>query len=174
MRIFCPASFSELREDLHTALYACTGPSAIRYPRGGGGNYQSAAAKTCIREGYTCTIVCYGTMVNAVLAAADTMQAAGYRPEILKLRTISPVDWDAIDASVRKTKRVLVFEETSARECPADEICSHLIESGIPAVCRKRNLGRGFIPHGAPAALLAAAGLDADSLTKLMQEELSR
>ena len=43
----------------------------------------------------------------------------------------------------------------------------------IPAVCRKRNLGRGFIPHGAPAALLAAAGLDAGSLTKLMQEELS-
>ena len=174
MRIFCPASFSELREDLHTALYACTGPSAIRYPRGGEGNYQSAAAKTCIREGYTCTIVCYGTMVNTVLAAADTMQAAGYRPEILKLRTISPVDWDAIEASIRKTKRVFVFEETSDRECLADEIFAHLTENGIPAVCRKRNLGRGFIPHGTPAALLAAAGLDAASLTKLMQEELSR
>ena len=87
--------------------------------------------------------------------------------------SISPVDWDAIDASVRKTKRVFVFEETSDRECLADEIFAHLIETGIPAVCRKRNLGRGFIPHGAPAALLAAAGLDADSLTKLMQEELS-
>ena len=85
----------------------------------------------------------------------------------------SPVDWDAIDASVRKTKRVFVFEETSDRECLADEIFAHLIETGIPAVCRKRNLGRGFIPHGAPAALLAAAGLDACSLTKLMQEELS-
>lgn len=133
----------------------------------------SAASQTRIREGYTCTIICYGTMVNAVLDAADTMQAAGYRPEILKLRTISPVDWDAIDASVRKTKRVFVFEETSDRECLADEIFAHLIETGIPAVCRKRNLGRGFIPHGAPAALLAAAGLDAGSLTKLMQEELS-
>ena len=173
MKIFCPASFDELREDLHTALYACTGPAAIRYPRGGEGAYRSAASQTRIREGYTCTIICYGTMVNAVLDAADTMQAAGYRPEILKLRTISPVDWDAIDASVRKTKRVFVFEETSDRECLADEIFAHLIETGIPAVCRKRNLGRGFIPHGAPAALLAAAGLDAGSLTKLMQEELS-
>ena len=173
MKIFCPASFDELREDLHTALYACNGPAAIRYPRGGEGAYRAAASQTRIREGYTCTIICYGTMVNAVLDAADTMQAAGYRPEILKLRTISPVDWDAIDASVRKTKRVFVFEETSDRECLADEIFAHLIETGIPAVCRKRNLGRGFIPHGAPAALLAAAGLDAGSLTKLMQEELS-
>ena len=122
MKIFCPASFDELREDLHTALYACTGPAAIRYPRGSEGAYRSAASQTRIREGYTCTIICYGTMVNAVLDAADTMQAAGYRPEILKLRTISPVDWDAIDASVRKTKRVFVFEETSDRECLADEI----------------------------------------------------
>ena len=130
MKIFCPASFDELREDLHTALYACTGPAAIRYPRGGGGLLiRSAASQTRIREGYTCTIICYGTMVNAVLDAADTMQAAGYRPEILKLRTISPVDWDAIEASVRKTKRVFVFEETSDRECLADEIFAHLIET---------------------------------------------
>ena len=154
MKIFCPASFDELREDLHTALYACNGPAAIRYPRGGEGAYRAAASQTRIREGYTCTIICYGTMVNAVLDAADTMQAAGYRPEILKLRTISPVDWDAIDASVRKTKRVFVFEETSDRECLADEIFAHLIETGIPAVCRKRNLGRGFIPHGAPLSLI--------------------
>ena len=40
MKIFCPASFDELREDLHTALYACTGPAAIRYPRGGEGAYR--------------------------------------------------------------------------------------------------------------------------------------
>ena len=174
LRIFCPASFAELREDLHTAVYDCTGPAAIRYPRGGEGAYQAAAEKTCLSEGYTCTIVCYGTMINPVLSAAEVLRAAGYRPEILKLRTISPVDWAAIDASVRKTKRVFVFEETSDRSCLADEIFAHLIENGIPAVCRKRNLGRGFIPHGAPAALLAAAGLDAASLTKLMQEELSR
>ena len=171
MKIFSPASFAELREDLHTAFYACTGPAAIRYPRGAEGCYQVSASQTCIREGYTCTIICYGTMVNAVLSAADTMQAAGYRPEILKLRTISPIDWSTIEASARKTKHVFVFEETSDRE--ADEIFAHLIEHGIPAVCCKRNLGRGFIPHGAPAALLAAAGLDADALTKLMQEELS-
>ena len=127
-----------------------------------------------LREGYSCTVICYGTMINAVLAAADTLQAAGYRPEILKLRTISPVDWAAIEASARKTRRVFVLEETSDRECLADEIFAHLIEAGIPAVCRKRNLGRRFVPHGAPAALLAAAGLDADSITTMMQEELSR
>ena len=174
LKIFSPARFAELREDLHAALYACTGPAAIRYPRGGEGSYTAAAAGTLLREGYSCTVICYGTMINAVLAAADTLQAAGYRPEILKLRTISPVDWASIEASARKTRRVFVLEETSDRECLADEIFAHLIEAGIPAVCRKRNLGRRFVPHGAPAALLAAAGLDADSITTMMQEELSR
>ena len=155
-------------------FYACTVPAAIRYPRGGEGSYTAEAAGTLLREGYSCTVICYGTMINAVLAAADTLQAAGYRPEILKLRTISPVDWAAIEASARKTRRVFVLEETSDRECLADEIFAHLIEAGNPAVCRKRNLGRRFVPHGAPAALLAAAGLDADSITTMMQEELSR
>ena len=156
------------------AALAHEGPAAIRYPRGGEGSYTAAAAGTLLREGYSCTVICYGTMINAVLATADTLQAAGYRPEILKLRTISPVDWASIEASARKTRRVFVLEETSDRECLADEIFAHLIEAGIPAVCRKRNLGRRFVPHGAPAALLAAAGLDADSITTMMQEELSR
>ena len=78
LKIFSPASFAELREDLHAALYACTGPAAIRYPRGGEGSYTAAAAGTLLREGYSCTVICYGTMINAVLAAADTLQAAGY------------------------------------------------------------------------------------------------
>ncbi len=174
MKIFCPASYAELREDLQTALYICTGPAAIRYPRGAEGSYTQTSAETRLCEGYSCTIVCYGTMINAVLQAADTMQAAGYRPEILKLRTIAPVDWTAIEASVRKTKRIFVFEETSDRECLADEIFAHLIEAGIPAVCRKRNLGRKPVPHGSCQALLAAAGLDAASITQMMQEELGR
>ena len=174
MKIFCPASFAELQEDLQTALYVCTGPAAIRYPRGTEGSYTQTSAETRLCEGYTCTLVCYGTMINAVLQAADTMRAAGYRPEILKLRTIAPVDWAAIEASVRKTKRIFVFEETSDRECLADEIFAHLIEAGIPAVCRKRNLGRKPVPHGSCQALLAAAGLDAASITQMMQEELGR
>ena len=66
-------------------------------------------------------------MINAVLAAADTLQAAGYRPEILKLRTISPVDWTSIEASARKTRRVFVLEETSDRECLADEIFARCV-----------------------------------------------
>ena len=69
---------------------------------------------------------------------------------------------------------MFVFEETPDRECLADKIFTPLIAAGIPAVCHKRNLGRRFVPHGAPAALLAAAGLDADSITTMMQEELSR
>lgn len=172
--IFCPASFAELREDLHTALYTCTGPAAIRYPRGAEGAYTGSLAGSVLQPGLSCTVICYGTMINPVLAAAETLRAMGYTPEILKLRTISPVDWAAIDASVRKTSRVFVFEETADRECLADEIFAHLMCAGIRAVCCKRNLGRHFVPHGAPSALLAAAGLDAAGLTALMQEELSR
>lgn len=174
LRIFCPASFAELREDLHAAVYECTGPVAIRYPRGGQGKYEGSLTGSVLQTGLSCTIICYGTMVNAVISAAETLRAMGYTPEILKLRTIAPVDWAAIDASVKKTSRVFVFEEAADRACLAEEIFAHLMRVGIRAVCCKRNLGRRFVSHGATAALLADAGLDAAGLTTLMQEELSR
>ena len=174
MTIYSPASFQELREDLHAALYDTAGPAAIRYPRGGEGRYTASSADPCIRAGIRCTVVCYGTMVNAVLDAADRLQVRGIDIEILKLRTISPVDFDAIEASCRKTSRLFVFEEASDRCCLADEIFAHLAQSGVRAVCCKRNLGRGFVPHGTPAALLASAGLDADGIARMIQEELTR
>ena len=174
MRIYSPASFLELREDLHAALYDATGPVAIRYPRGGEGAFRASQTQTCFREGRSCTVLCYGTLINAAADAAEQLAARGIDVEILKLRTISPVDYGAIEASCRKTSRLFVFEETSDRCCLADEIFAHLAQSGVRAVCRKRNLGGGFVPHGAPAALLRAAGLDAASIAQMIQEELSR
>ena len=174
MRIYCPASFQELCEDLQAAVYDCAGPAAIRYPRGGEGIYRQSTSQTLLRPGRDCTIVCYGTMVNAALEAAELLHRRGISAEILKLRTIAPVDYDAIEASVRRTGRVFVIEETSDRACVADEIFSNLAQRGAAALCRKQNLGRGFIPHGRVSELLAAAGLDGASVAQMIQEELSR
>ena len=61
-------------------------------------------------------------MINAVLEAAEAAEKDGLSAEILKLRTIAPIDWAAIEAACRKTGRVLVVEETSDRGCVANDI----------------------------------------------------
>jgi 2-oxoisovalerate dehydrogenase E1 component beta subunit len=64
-----------------------------------------------VREGADVTILCYGTMVHVVAA---TIAALGdVDAEIIDLRTLLPLDIDAIERSVRKTGRCLIVHEAT-------------------------------------------------------------
>jgi 2-oxoisovalerate dehydrogenase E1 component beta subunit len=67
-------------------------------------------ARVC-REGRDVTIVTYGRMVVVAAQAAELAAASGVEVEVIDLRSLSPYDWDAVKASVRKTKRVLYLNE---------------------------------------------------------------
>jgi 2-oxoisovalerate dehydrogenase E1 component len=82
-----------------------------RYP---GADYTIPFGKAArVREGRDVTIVTYGALVQRSVVAARQAATDGIEAEILDLRTLSPYDWDAIAASVRKTGRVLVVHEDS-------------------------------------------------------------
>lgn len=66
-----------------------------------------------VRAGDDLTLVTYGATVNRAMQAARQAEAEGISVEILDLRSLSPVDWDSIDASVRRTSKVLVVTEDS-------------------------------------------------------------
>jgi 2-oxoisovalerate dehydrogenase E1 component beta subunit len=75
------------------------------------GHYTVPLRKAAVvRDGGDLTILCYGTMVHVALAAAE---AEGVDAEIIDLRTIVPVDIEAIEASVKKTGRCLVLHEAT-------------------------------------------------------------
>jgi pyruvate dehydrogenase E1 component beta subunit len=63
------------------------------------------------REGDHCTIVTHGKMVLVAMQAADALAKEGIRVDVLDLRTVRPMDLEAIAASVRKTNRAVVLEE---------------------------------------------------------------
>ena len=65
------------------------------------------------REGKDVTVVTFGALVQRSLLAARQAQAEGIEAEVLDLRTLSPYDWEAIAASVRKTGKVVVVHEDS-------------------------------------------------------------
>ncbi len=66
-----------------------------------------------VQEGTDITIVTYGALVHRSVLAAKKAAGDGVSVEILDLRSLSPYDWDAIAASVRKTSRVIVaYEDT--------------------------------------------------------------
>jgi pyruvate dehydrogenase E1 component beta subunit len=63
------------------------------------------------REGDHCSIITSGKMALVAMQAADTLAKEGIRVDVVDLRTIRPMDVDAITASVRKTNRAVVLEE---------------------------------------------------------------
>jgi 2-oxoisovalerate dehydrogenase E1 component len=63
------------------------------------------------RYGSDLTILAYGTPVHFALEAAETLRREGKSVEVLDLRSLVPLDFDAIAASVKKTSRVLVVHE---------------------------------------------------------------
>ncbi|HEX8871903.1 MAG TPA: dehydrogenase E1 component subunit alpha/beta [Candidatus Acidoferrum sp.] len=64
-----------------------------------------------VKEGTDVSIVTYGAVVHRAEVAAAALQREGVSVEILDLRSLSPYDWEAISATVRKTHRVMVAYE---------------------------------------------------------------
>ena len=63
------------------------------------------------RSGADVTVVCHSKMVHQSIAAAQKLSEEGIEVEVLDLRTVRPLDVDAIIESVQKTNRVVVAEE---------------------------------------------------------------
>jgi 2-oxoisovalerate dehydrogenase E1 component len=64
-----------------------------------------------VREGKDVSIITYGAVVHRAEVAAAQLERDGISVEIIDLRSLSPFDWDAIAATVRKTNRVIVAYE---------------------------------------------------------------
>ncbi|TBR24049.1 alpha-ketoacid dehydrogenase subunit beta [bacterium] len=63
------------------------------------------------REGTDITVLSWGAMVHTCLKAAEELEKEGVSCEVVDLRTLTPLDWAGIAASVEKTGRALVAHE---------------------------------------------------------------
>ncbi|MDH2443653.1 alpha-ketoacid dehydrogenase subunit beta [Amnibacterium sp. CER49] len=68
-------------------------------------------ASRVVRTGTDATLIGYGPMVSVLLAAAENAAAEGRSLEVVDLRSLSPVDWEPVVASVEKTGRAVVAHE---------------------------------------------------------------
>jgi len=84
-----------------------------------------------VREGEDLTIIAWGAMVPVAQAAADEVEKSGTFPEVLDLRTLSPLDEETILESVTRTGRALVVHE-APRNCGLGaEISARIMEKSL-------------------------------------------
>ncbi len=176
MQILCPASFAELRAMLRHAVCEMTGPVAIRYPRGGEGQWTQMAGvdgTTVIQEGADVTLVAYGTMVDQVLQAAQLLEQRGHSAAVVKLNSIRPLDLAPIRALCEKTGRLIVAEECNDSGCVGRTIISELALAGVPVKAALVNLGDQFVPQGSVAQLREMTGIDGAGIYKKAMEVIA-
>ena len=94
------------------------------------GRYQVPLGKARVaREGTDLSVIAYGAMVDLALEATDDLEGASV--EVIDLRSLVPLDRDAILATVRKTSKVVVLHEAT-RSCGVGaEVCALIAEEAF-------------------------------------------
>jgi 2-oxoisovalerate dehydrogenase E1 component beta subunit len=81
-----------------------------------------------MREGGDLSIITYGAMVYLALEAASTLAAEGIEVEVLDLRTLLPIDEEAVLATVRKTSKVILLHEDTLTGGIGGELAARITE----------------------------------------------
>ena len=80
------------------------------------------------REGTDVTLVAYGAQVTTALDAAMAAEDDGISIEVIDLRSLSPVDYRTLSASVRKTGRMIVTHEAGGEAGVGAELIASITE----------------------------------------------
>jgi pyruvate dehydrogenase E1 component beta subunit len=81
-----------------------------------------------VRAGEQVTVAAYGPMVKTALDAATAAAVEGTSVEVIDLRSMSPLDLDTLEASVRRTRRLVVVHEAPTYLGVGAEIAARISE----------------------------------------------
>ncbi|MFG3128558.1 alpha-ketoacid dehydrogenase subunit beta [Streptomyces tendae] len=87
-----------------------------------------ASTARVVRPGSDLTLAAYGPMVRVCLDAAEVAAEEGHGLEVVDLRSVSPIDFDTLERSVRRTGRLVVAHEAPVFFGAGAEIAAHVTE----------------------------------------------
>lgn len=172
MTVMAPASETELREMLKMAAEKCTGPVAVRYPKGGadtasyGGTVEYG--KGCaLREGSDVLIAAIGSEVSEAMEAAKLLEAEGVSAGVMNARFLKPFDGELFEKMAKGCRLVATVE---------DNVCIGGLGSVASEHCDKKILKIAFPDEPLKMASVGEqkkmSGLDARGMADIILNSL--
>lgn len=151
-------------------------PKARYWPKGEvdleatpGPVYQSRV----VRTGTDATLVGHGAMVSMLLDAAELAATEGRSLEVIDIRSLSPIDYDPIVASVGKTGRLIVAQEAPGNASIGSEIAATISERSFFSLEAPVQRVSGFDTPFPPANLESTYLPDVDRILDAVDRALA-
>lgn len=174
--IMTPSDENECRQMLYTA-YQHDGPSAVRYPRGGGPGATIEKNMQLLplgkgevrRQGKRVAILAFGSMLTPALQAADTLDAT-----VVNMRFVKPLDIGLISAVAQSHELIVTVEENAIMGGAGAAVMEAMQDMDIhtPVLCL--GLPDTFIEHGVHETMLAECGLNATGIAAAIEKKLTK
>ena len=169
--LMAPADETECRQMLSTG-YAHDGPTAVRYPRGGGpgrlpGNsLDTLPIGTARRErkGQRIALLSFGPLLDVVMTVGEELDAT-----VVNMRFIKPLDTTLLAALARSHERFVTVEDHVVAGGAGSAVLEWLAAEGLTLPCLTLGLPDRFTQHGSRERLLADHGLDARGILEAIR-----
>src|SRR5690606_38254662 len=133
--IMAPADENECRQMLYTG-FLLDGPAAVRYPRGTGPGVAIESAMTALpigkgelrRSGRRVAILAFGTVLQAALDAAETLDAT-----VVNMRFVKPLDAARVAEMAQRHELLVTVEDNVIAGGAGSAVAESLAAQGLPA-----------------------------------------
>jgi 1-deoxy-D-xylulose-5-phosphate synthase len=175
MTVMAPADENECRQMLYTAIQL-NSPCAVRYPRGTGPGVAISEEMSAIavgkgeqrRAGKRVAILAFGSMLAPALLAGEQLDAT-----VANMRFVKPLDDELVMQLARKHELLVTVEENTVQGGAGSAVAECLLRQGLNVPVLQLGLPDRFIEQGDHAQMLAACGLDANSLIQKIKNKLT-
>ena len=182
--LMAAADEAELVHMVATAVAIDDRPSALRYPRGEGlgvpmpdeGKPLEIGKGRIVQEGHKVALLSFGARLGECLKAAKELTALGLSATVADARFAKPLDVELVARLAREHEVLVTIEEGAVGGFGAYVLQSlaeqGLLDQGLRIRCMM--LPDRFIDQDSPAAMYAAAGLDAKAIVAKVFEALGK
>lgn len=178
LTIMAPKNKWELSDMLKFAI-AADYPVAIRYPRGNACDLWKEQRASIVRgkseilcEGEDVALFAIGAMVEIAWNVKEKLSNRGISATVINARFMAPLDEEAILSAAEKYSLIVTMEENIASGGFGEHIAALLEREGAKAGLLTIAIENRYVEHGDVETLRKVLGIDADTITQRICEEL--